>query len=474
MKYTAFFFSLLMSYTLNIYGQETQTVEQIIKQYDIYRERSIQTRRFKHADIVPLIEGLKSDKRFEVSEAGKSIEGRSIYHIKIGTGETKVLLWSQMHGDESTATMALLDLFNFLKAEDEFSSWKQGLLGKVSLHFIPMLNPDGAEKFTRRNRLGVDLNRDALRLQSPEARVLKGVRDELDADFGFNLHDQGRVYTAGVSNKPATISVLAPAYNYSKDINEVRGNAMKVIALMNRTLQQHIPGQIGKYNDDFEPRAFGDNIQKWGTSAILIESGGERNDREKQSIRKINFIALLTSIHAIATGIYENEKLEDYESIPFNERLLYDLMIRQVEIDLLGNPYTVDIAINKYEADAPDHRSFRFISRVAEWGDLSIFHGYKEIGEEGLKAETGKLYPQMIKNAKAFQALDHEELFKQGYTHIRLKKSIQEAKDSPFILLSKKENFRTNLNLGSEANIVLKKEGIVKYVVINGDVVWKK
>ena len=59
---------------------------------------------------------------------------------------------------------------------------------------------------------------------------------------------------------------------------------MKIIVFMNDILQKYAPGQVGRYNDDFEPRAFGDNIQKWGTSTILIESGGYPNDIEKQEI----------------------------------------------------------------------------------------------------------------------------------------------------------------------------------------------
>ncbi|GAH27551.1 unnamed protein product, partial [marine sediment metagenome] len=59
------------------------------------------------------------------------------------------------------------------------------------------------------------------------------------------------------------------------------------------TIQKYAPGQVGRYNDDFEPRAFGDNIQKWGTSTILIESGGFQNDTEKQEIRKLNYVSIL-------------------------------------------------------------------------------------------------------------------------------------------------------------------------------------
>ena len=226
-----------------------------------------------------MIEKLKSEEGFRVKTLGKSIQGRSISMISIGNGATNILLWSQMHGDESTATMAIFDIFNYLKKNKE-------ILNNVTLHFIPMLNPDGAELFKRRNAIGIDINRDALRLQSPESRILKSARDSVQANFGFNLHDQSKYYNAERTNKPATISDLAPAYNYEKDINDIRGNAMKIIVQMNDILQNYVPGQVGRYSDEFEPRAFGDNIQKWGTRTILIESGGYPDDPEKQFILK--------------------------------------------------------------------------------------------------------------------------------------------------------------------------------------------
>ncbi|WP_338039428.1 M14 family zinc carboxypeptidase [Maribacter litopenaei] len=220
-----------------------------------------------------------------------------------------------MHGDEPTATQAIFDILNFFNSPD-FSEEKEAMLSNLTIHFLPMLNPDGAELFQRRNLLGIDINRDALRLQSPEGQTLKRVRDSLEADFGFNLHDQSTYYNAERTDKPATISYLAPAFNYEKDINDVRGNAMKIIVFMNNILQKYAPGQVGRYNDDFEPRAFGDNIQKWGTSTILIESGGYPNDPEKQEIRKLNYVSILSAIYTIANENFKEIDIVEYEKIP--------------------------------------------------------------------------------------------------------------------------------------------------------------
>jgi len=219
------FFGLLL---LKPVSAQQEFHEKLFDSYAQFKENSLEKRRFTHKKLQPLIQKFKKKEAFSVTKVGASIEGRSLNLISIGNGNTDVFLWSQMHGDESTATMAIFDLLNFFDAE-AFSEEKQEILKNVKLHFLPMLNPDGAQRFQRRNALGIDINRDALMLQSPASKTLKRVRDSLDANFGFNLHDQSTYYNAERTPKPASISFLAPAYNYEKSINEVRGNAMKVI-----------------------------------------------------------------------------------------------------------------------------------------------------------------------------------------------------------------------------------------------------
>ncbi len=203
-------------------AQEIDFANRLYFDYQNYREASLTDRRFKHSDIEPLINKLKDINIFEVNKAGESAQGRSIYLIKLGHGPTKVFLWSQMHGDESTATMALFDIFNFFSVNDVYNDIRHEILSKVTLYFMPMVNPDGAEVFQRRNDFGIDINRDAARLQSPESKILMDTYDSLKADFGFNLHDQSIYYSAGHSFKSATLSFLAPAFNYEKDLNPVR------------------------------------------------------------------------------------------------------------------------------------------------------------------------------------------------------------------------------------------------------------
>lgn len=442
--------------------------EKLYEDYQEYKEPEITNRRFKHALVTQLLDKHR-DGIFKIQQVGESIEGRSLNLVSIGTGETQVFLWSQMHGDESTATMAIFDILNFFESAG-FEAEKELMLSKLSIHFLPMLNPDGAEVFHRRNALGVDINRDALRLQSPESQTLKRIRDSLDADFGFNLHDQSRYYNAERTAKPATISFLATAYNYEKEINDVRARSMQLIVQMNKVLQNFAPGQVGRYNDDFEPRAFGDNIQKWGTSLMLIESGGFAGDREKQEIRKLNFVVILSALKSIASKSYEKEAISDYEKIPENDRMLFDLKLKNLNYELEGNSYILDLGINRNENAAEHENGFYYTASVEDQGDLSTSYGYEELDAQGLTLEFPKIYPDLIETEEALGQLNVSELLKQGYAYVRTSEELRTGSFSNFPLNMVSEDFqlRNILQPGISANFILRENGEVKFAIING------
>ena len=434
---------------------------QLYETYETFKEPTLGERRIKHKDIQPLLEKYRNNPKFNVDRVGTSIGGKSLSLLSIGSGETDVFLWSQMHGDEPTATQAIFDILNFLDSP-QFKEEKEAILSNLTIHFLPMLNPDGAELFQRRNLLGIDINRDALRLQSPEGKTLKRVRDSLEADFGFNLHDQSTYYNAERTEKPATISYLAPAYNYEKDINEVRGNAMKIIVFMNDILQKYAPGQVGRYNDDFEPRAFGDNIQKWGTSTILIESGGYPNDPEKQEIRKLNYVSILSAIYTIAKENYKQIDIAEYEKIPENNRMLFDLKIVGATYNLLGKDYILDLGINQVEVDYEGHDDFWYSSRIWDQGDLSTYYGYETFDAKGFQIVQGKVYPQTVSDIEKVKTLNFKELLSQGFGFIKVANIPEKLLNSPVPLHLVGENYKRpdfRLQPGINPTFFLKKDG---------------
>lgn len=84
----------------------------LIDVYDDVRVAGLEDRRFNHQTywraVAPYLGGNVISNR-----AGESVEGREIRDLTFGSGPTTVVLWSQTHGNESTASMALADITRF-------------------------------------------------------------------------------------------------------------------------------------------------------------------------------------------------------------------------------------------------------------------------------------------------------------------------------------------------------------------------
>jgi hypothetical protein len=357
---------------------------ELTRLHERYRVAAIGTREFTHGDLWsalgPLVDAPGGPER---DEAGRSAEGRPIYRVRYGAGPTRVLLWSQMHGNESTATMALADLFRFL-AEAPDDPRARRLAERLTIEAVPMLNPDGAERFQRRNALGIDINRDARALATPEGRILRTVHERFRPQFGFNLHDQDIRARVGTSDRLAAIALLAPPFSPSREDNAVRMRAKRVAAVVRMAAEPLVAGHVARYDDTFNPRAFGDLMQSWGTSTVLIESGGWRNDPEKQYLRRVNFVALLTVLDAIATDAYAGADPARYEELPENGRPVNDLLVRGSTVVIPGlEPYRADVTVNF--ADPLARRG----GRIVEVGDLAEAAARDTIDASGLFLHPG-------------------------------------------------------------------------------------
>lgn len=437
--------------------------------YGNYLERSIQTRRFPPDDYLKLMEQFVQSGLLSKENLGRSVSGRELNLYRWGRGETRIFLWSQMHGDEATASLALLDIFHFLADTHSFRHDRQIMHDAVSLYILPLVNPDGADDFTRRNSIAIDLNRDALRLTTPEARILMETYLRLKPHYAFNLHDQQPRYSAGNSHKVAAISFLAPAPDQEKTITPNRLLAMKVISGMTEVLNKIIPGHTAKYDDTFEPRAFGDNFQKLGGATILIESGGWPGDPEKQFIRKLNFIIMLEAFHRISRGGVELLSTELYEALPFNDTRLFDVIYRNCSYLVDGQRFTVDIAVNRYESVQPDGKLMGY-SEVEEIGDLSVFYGMEEYDFSGYEITAGSL-PEKLYSIQELTPEVVSGLHKQGFHTVRTnarKLGGNFSKLGVNLILNSERELPDRLMLNRNASFVVRKDSKPIYLVING------
>ena len=324
---------------------------------------------------------------FTVEEEGASSEGRKIPVLRLGNGPTGVLLWSQMHGDEPTATSALLDVLSWLGTNRNEAPVRQ-LLSHLTVRIVPMLNPDGAERTQRRNAQEIDINRDALRLQAPEGRFLKSIRDRTKPVVGFNLHNQGPNVAAGKGGGQVAISLLSvpgdEALSETDGTRRTKRLAVKVSGLVSALA----PGRVARYDMDYTARAFGDSMTRWGTPTLLIETGGWAGPDEPARLIRLNFVALLGSLAAIADGSVDALDVADYAKVPLNSRdSLFSLVVRNAR--LTGGrgvpPFTADLAFvvpGAFAGEAPRRRE----PGVVEVGDLAHARGLSELDATGLLA----------------------------------------------------------------------------------------
>jgi hypothetical protein len=366
---------LLIFIFLFFINTTAQTTKDFAADWDKQHFSKILPSNLRHADLKKQLDEIKK-LGLKVEEVGRSYDNREIFQIEWGKGATKVFMWSQMHGDEPTATPALLDMFVYLQKNSK-ESWVKELENNLTIRAVPMLNPDGAELFQRRNLQAIDINRDATALETPEGRLLKKLRDEWSPAIGFNLHNQNALTTVGKTPKQATISFLAVLGNAEGKTNEGHERNKRVCAVMISALETFIKGHIGRYDDAYNPRAFGDMISAWGTPVILIETGALHN-KDEMFLVKLNFVAYLSALQSLVDKSEQKADAKIYEKLPFNDSgNLYNFIFRNANIINFAEnsePFTADISINTERRRANEAAP----TYIREIGDLSIFSGLDE------------------------------------------------------------------------------------------------
>ena len=149
--------------------------------------------------------------RLHLTEFGYTTEGRRLPLLVYGdlwdataeevvqAGKTRVFIQANIHAGEVCGKEALLMLIREL-ASGEHSAWADSLV----LLMAPIYNADGNERISlynrprqhgpvggmgqRSNAQGFDLNRDHMKLDSPEARSLVGLMNVYDPHVLIDLH----------------------------------------------------------------------------------------------------------------------------------------------------------------------------------------------------------------------------------------------------------------------------------------------
>jgi hypothetical protein len=333
-------------------------------------------------------------------EIGRSTENRPIYLIKYGTGDKKILIWSQMHGNETTGTYAMFDLLNIFKGTS--NHWVNEFLSEYQLHYIPVLNPDGAINWDRRNALGIDINRDFNAEQSEEIKVLKNQFTSVNYYLGFNLHDQRSIFSVDGFNLPATLSFLSPSIDLERSLNDVRKQSMGIISYLNDCLQMYISNQVARFTDEFYPNSTGDNFQKLNVPIVLFEAGHFPNDYERIQTRKYFCYSLYFAFEFIHKNKDWKLNYEKYFDIPENKDFYSDVLIKDVPFEVNNKIYKTDLLIQYKEEVNKEKSKLNFIPIIQEIGALQNKKTWKII--------DGNIYKPLKKGVKIGDIFDFENL----------------------------------------------------------------
>ena len=382
-------------------------LEQLFSQY---KEESIHGRYITLGSIESLLQKLNTNKQLKV--IGKSVLGKSIYSYQIGEGKTKIFLWSQMHGNESTTTKALFDFLNVLTSGSDLA--KQ-LLTDFTFCSIPMLNPDGATLYTRENANKIDLNRDSQDLSQPESRILRETFESFKPDYCFNLHDQRTIFGVSDTGKPATLSFLAPSYNEEREVNESRLKAINLIAGINEVLQAYLPNQIGRFDDSFNINCIGDTFQYLGVPTLLFEAGHFANDYDREETRKFVFMALISSFTILSENVIVDNGINKYLNIPQNKVVFYDLMYKNIKINYDGIEKITNFAA-QYKEELFENQ-ICFNAYISQIGELENYFGhYVYDAKEAVYKDDYNNFPEL--NQKADFYLDNNIKFVNGVVKV--------------------------------------------------------
>ena len=312
--------------------------------HDAYALPALASRKFTHAELWQLLGTLVDEAGcLSREEIGRSAEDRPLYAVRFGWGPLRVLLFSQMHGDEPSHTMGLADLLCYFAREPDDERVRR-LAEGLTIAAIPMLNPDGAERFVRTNAQGIDINRDARAWRTPEMQAFRRFHDGFRPGFVLNLHDQDVRKRVGEGDRLTALAMLATPGNPEMEDDERRIRAKRLCGAIRRAVEPLAEGRVARFQDEYNATGSGEYTQRSGAAAVLLECGYWPDDPEKQFLRKLSFVAILTALEALADGSYADVPVEEYESLEENDTGVFDLLVRGGTVVVPGlEPFRADV-----------------------------------------------------------------------------------------------------------------------------------
>ena len=141
-------------------------------------------------------------------ELTKTLDGRPLDCLTLGTGAKQVWLYARQHPGESMAEWWMEGALE--KLTDPHDATARLLLSKATFNIVPNMNPDGSVRgHLRTNAAGVNLNREwhaPSEDRSPEVLAVRNAMDATGVDFAMDVHGDEAIaanFLAGFEGIPS-------------------------------------------------------------------------------------------------------------------------------------------------------------------------------------------------------------------------------------------------------------------------------
>ncbi len=200
--------ALLGGFARRAHGQSRASLETLLTR----AERTAYVETSRYDDVIRFVNAVAAaSPLIHLETFGYSLEGRALPLLVVGdvtassaaavraSGKTRVFIQANIHAGEVCGKEAMQMLLRDI-AQGGHRSWMDSLVLLVA----PIYNADGNERIQLTNRRGqngpvagmgqrpnaqgYDLNRDHMKLDSPEARALVRLMTEYDPHVGIDLH----------------------------------------------------------------------------------------------------------------------------------------------------------------------------------------------------------------------------------------------------------------------------------------------
>lgn len=224
----------------------------------------------------------------DVTEIGRSVEGRPLEAVTVGHGDRTLLVLTQVHGDEPLGTEAALALLDRATAPTPAGA---ALRDGVTLVVVPRINPDGWGRYTgrdfaegldpRRNSNDIDLNRtfgpsEIDLALAPEAAAVQGLVEDVDPDLILDYHHQ-----VSYANDDGLVTMSVLWGTHPDVAPEVADDGRRASAVIGDALAGSGHANVSLYPRSDTATTARNGLSLDGYPTVLVEQRGQQDAGQK-------------------------------------------------------------------------------------------------------------------------------------------------------------------------------------------------